>query len=119
MSDEIISQARAFLETSQPEKALDLLYPYIESQIDSIPYLSILGETYLENNELEKAYQILTRGCELDPNANEGFEKFLYLGQIIGGQDGINYINIAINKLQSLLLEEEEEKMIQLRNHFY
>ena len=78
MSDEIISQARAFLETSQPEKALDLLYPYIESQIDSIPYLSILGETYLENNELEKAYQILTRGCELDPNANEGFEKFLY-----------------------------------------
>ena len=109
MSDEIISQARAFLETSQPEKALDLLYPYIESQIDSIPYLSILGETYLENNELEKAYQILTRGCELDPNANEGFEKFLYLGQIIGGQDGINYINIAINKLQSLLLEEEEK----------
>ena len=121
MSDEIISQARAFLETSQPEKALDLLYPYIESQIDSIPYLSILGETYLENNELEKAYQILTRGCELDPNANEGFEKFLYLGQIIGGQDGINYINIAINKLQSLLLleEEEEEKNDSSKKSFF
>ncbi|CAX45597.1 conserved hypothetical protein [Candida dubliniensis CD36] len=108
MSDEIISQARAYLETSQPEKALDLLYPYIESQIDSVPYLSILGETYLENNELEKAYQILIRGCELDPEANQGFEKFLYLGQIIGGQDGINYINIAINKLQSLLSEDED-----------
>ena len=119
MSDEIISQARAFLETSQPEKALDLLYPYIESQIDSIPYLSILGETYLENNELEKAYQILTRGCELDPNANEGFEKFLYLGQIIGGQDGINYINIAINKLQSLLLLEEEEENDSTKKSFF
>ncbi|EMG46098.1 hypothetical protein G210_3670 [Candida maltosa Xu316] len=107
---EIIPQARAFLSTSQPEKALEILLPFLESEKETVEYLSILGETFLENNELEKAYETLSRACELDPECDKGFEKFLYLGQIIGGEDGLNYINIALNKLSTLLNSEDNTK---------
>ncbi|KAI5962414.1 uncharacterized protein KGF55_003490 [Candida pseudojiufengensis] len=99
----IVSEARAFLATSQPDKALEILSPHIQENQNSVEFLQLLGETYLENNELEQAYNLLTKACELDPEANLGIEKFLYLGQIIGGFDGINYINIGLNKLQDLL----------------
>lgn len=100
---EIIAQARALLATSQPEKALEILSPHIQANSSSPEFLSILGETLLENNQLEEAYQVLTSACEIDPEANQGSEKFLYLGQIIGGQDGLNYINTGLNKLNEQL----------------
>ncbi|KAG7660685.1 uncharacterized protein J8A68_005802 [[Candida] subhashii] len=103
MSSEIISQARALLETSQPDQALSLLHPHLNSNLDSIPFLTIFGETLLENNQLEQAYQVLYKACELDPQAESGAEKFLYLGQIIGGMDGVESIDIGLKKLMSQL----------------
>ena len=100
---EIISQARGFLATSQPEKALEILTPHIASNSQSPEFLAILGETLLENNELQEAYNVLIQACELDPEAALGVEKFLYLGQIIGGADGLNYINVGLNKLNDIL----------------
>ncbi|EGW32492.1 uncharacterized protein SPAPADRAFT_61558 [Spathaspora passalidarum NRRL Y-27907] len=100
---EIISQARALLETSQPDQALELLTKHLNSHVDSTQFLSVYGETLLETNQLEQAYQVLSKACEMDPEANEGVEKFLYLGQIIGGADGLNYVNIALNKLSAYL----------------
>ncbi|KAG5420647.1 hypothetical protein I9W82_002528 [Candida metapsilosis] len=100
---EIISQARGFLATSQPEKALEILTPHIASNSQSPEFLAILGETLLENNELQQAYNVLIHACELDPEAALGVEKFLYLGQIIGGADGLNYINVGLNKLNDIL----------------
>ncbi|KAI3406033.2 hypothetical protein KGF56_001252 [Candida oxycetoniae] len=105
---EVISQARAFLATSQPEKALELLSSHIGSDKNSSSspeLLSIFGETLLENNQLEEAYQVLTTACQLDPEAKQGAEKYLYLGQIIGGRDGLNYINTGLNKLNEYLAE--------------
>ncbi|CAK9437071.1 uncharacterized protein LODBEIA_P15150 [Lodderomyces beijingensis] len=109
---ETISQARAFLATSQPDKALEILSPHIESNSTSPEFLSILGETLLENNQLEEAYQVLTTACQLDPEAQQGTEKFLYLGQIIGGQDGLNYINTGLNKLNDQLAEIGNENVV-------
>lgn len=100
---DIIPQARGFLATSQPEKALEILTPHITSNTSSPEFLSILGETLLENNQLEQAYNVLIQACELDPDASLGVEKFLYLGQIIGGADGLNYINTGLNKLNEIL----------------
>lgn len=100
---EIITQARALLQTSQPEKALELLLSQIDTNKESVPYLSLLGQTYLENNQVQEAYEIFTTACTIDPEAKEGEEKFLCLGQIIGGRDGLNSINIAINALKNKL----------------
>lgn len=99
----IITQARALLETSQPEKALELLLSQVDANKESAAYLSVLGQAYLENNLVQQAFEILTVACHIDPEAKEGEEKFLCLGQIIGGKDGLKSIDIAINVLQKKL----------------
>lgn len=101
--DQIIADARALLQFSQAEKALEVLAPNLESNDDNVPFLQIFGETLLENNDLENAYDIFVKACELDPNGDRGTEKFLYLGQMIGGFDGIKYLDKGLDKLNTQL----------------
>ncbi|KAK6463960.1 hypothetical protein DFJ63DRAFT_56978 [Scheffersomyces coipomensis] len=116
----LVSKARALLQSSQSEKALELLTPSFETYNDQIEYLQIFGETLLENNDLENAYDVLVKACELDPIASKGVEKFFYFGQIIGGQDGINSLNIGLQKLQQQLdiiqhdKDTEDELLVEL-----
>ncbi|CUM51695.1 unnamed protein product [Debaryomyces tyrocola] len=108
--DQIIADARALLQFSQAEKALELLTPNFESKSSSVPFLQIFGETLLENNDLENAYNVLIKACELDPTGDQGTEKFLYLGQIIGGSDGLKYLDNGLNKLSVQLNAINEDK---------
>ncbi|RCK63807.1 Assembly chaperone of RPL4 [Candida viswanathii] len=93
----------------QPEQAVELLVSNLDAHKDSVPYLTALGQAYLEINEVQEAYDTFVRACELDPEAREGAEKFLTLGQIIGGRDGLHTIDTGIrllkNKLESSLAE--------------
>ncbi|EAZ62888.2 predicted protein [Scheffersomyces stipitis CBS 6054] len=100
---ELVGQARALLQTSQAEKALELLQPSLESQAQNVSFLQIYGETLLENNDLETAYDVLARACELDPSAEAGSEKFFYLGQMVGGAQGLNALDIGLTKLKNQL----------------
>lgn len=108
--DQIIADARALLQFSQAEKALELLTPNFESNSSSVAFLQIFGETLLENNDLENAYNVLIKACELDPTGDQGTEKFLYLGQIIGGSDGLKYLDNGLNKLSVQLNAINEDK---------
>lgn len=110
MSSQLIANARALLQTSQAEKALELLAPEVDKQTTNVPYLQIFGETLLENNDVETAYDVLMKACELDPEAAQGTEKFFYLGQIIGGQDGLNSLDIGLNKLSKQVILINEDK---------
>lgn len=101
--EQIIANARALVQSSQSDKALELLSPLISGNENNVLLLQIFGEVLLETNDLETAYQILTTACELDPEAELGTEKFFYLGQIIGGIDGINYLDKGLNKLNNQL----------------
>ncbi|OBA19068.1 hypothetical protein METBIDRAFT_47346 [Metschnikowia bicuspidata var. bicuspidata NRRL YB-4993] len=101
--DTIIHKARAFLQSSQEAKALDLLTPQIQQHPENVLLLQVFGEALLEANDVETAYTVLTKATQLDPEAKLGVEKFLYLGQIIGGQDGCSLLNIAIQRLQDQL----------------
>lgn len=100
---ELVGQARALLQTLQAEKALELLQPSLESQAQNVSFLQIYGETLLENNDLETAYDVLARACELDPSAEAGSEKFFYLGQMVGGAQGLNALDIGLTKLKNQL----------------
>lgn len=101
--DSIIGRARALLQSSQEVKALELLTPEVSKHPQNVPLLQVFGEALLEANDVETAYNVLQKAIELDPEANQGVEKFLYLGQIIGGNDGCSLINVAINKLNDQL----------------
>ncbi|ODV98019.1 hypothetical protein PACTADRAFT_47840 [Pachysolen tannophilus NRRL Y-2460] len=95
----LLLTSRALLSSHQPELALATLKPHADSYSLSVPFLQQYGETLLENSELEEAYDVLAQACEYDPQAAVGVEKFLYLGQIIGGRDGLNFLNVGLNKL--------------------
>lgn len=103
-----ITQAREFIDNNQPEEALALLSPALHDNQDNVEFLQIFGEVLLEVNELEQAYEILMRSVELDKNGDKGIEKFLYLGQIIGGREGIEYLDVALRKLDSLDVKDDK-----------
>ncbi|KAM9891896.1 hypothetical protein OXX79_010394 [Metschnikowia pulcherrima] len=101
--ESIIQKARAFLQSSQEAKALELLAPKVSQHPENVSLLQVFGEALLEANDVETAYAVLSKATELDPEAKLGVEKFLYLGQIIGGSDGCSLLNIAIQRLQDQL----------------
>lgn len=98
-----IHRARALLQSSQEQKALELLAPAATQHPDNVPLLEIFGQTLLEVNDVETAYSVLIKAAELDPEATQGVDKFLYLGQIIGGRDGCDYLDVALARLLTQL----------------
>lgn len=108
--EQIIARARALLQSSQEQKALELLSPEVTKNPKCVPLLELFGETLLEVNDVETAYSILSKAVELDSDASQGVEKFLYLGQIIGGRDGCGYLDIALGKLQEQLTKVIENR---------
>lgn len=108
--DQVIANARALIQSSQSDKALELLTPLMPENETSVPFLQIFGEVLLETSDLENAYEVLTSACTLDAEAELGTEKFFYLGQIIGGFDGTKYVDVGLAKLsdQLKLIQEEQ-----------
>lgn len=102
-SDEVLAQTRALLQSSQADKALELLAPHLEAHQENVPLLQVYGEVLLEVNDLENGYQVLAKACQLDPQAALGSDKFFYLGQIVGGYDGLQYIDAGWTRLRAQL----------------
>lgn len=94
----LIHRASILLPTD-PEKALEDLLGYQTTYAESPLYLQTLGEAYLENSDVETAYTVLSKACELDPAAQAGIEKFFHLGQIVGGEEGVQLLEVGIAKL--------------------
>ncbi|ODQ80126.1 hypothetical protein BABINDRAFT_161113 [Babjeviella inositovora NRRL Y-12698] len=103
MSLSLIFEARALLQQHNPQQALELLKPHLEEFKDNTQYLTILAEALMECSDLESAYEVLTRAVELDPRAETGTEKFFYLGQIIGSQEGLRLLKVGIEQLHAKL----------------
>lgn len=108
--EDIIGKARALLQNAKEGDALALLTPEVAKDPENVPLLEIFGESLLEANDVETAYNVLKKATQLDPQAALGVDKFLYLGQIIGGQDGCAYLDSAILKVQEQLLNVKENK---------
>ncbi|CCH41708.1 hypothetical protein BN7_1249 [Wickerhamomyces ciferrii] len=109
---QLIIETRKFLGLSQFKEALKLLKKYKSQFNESCEFLQIFGETYLENGKVEKAYEFLEKSCSMDLEGHYGSEKFFYLGQIIGGSKGIEFIDHGINQLTTKLQQNEESSEI-------
>lgn len=96
MAEQLLNQAAQL----PAEEALPLLQSHAEKYADHVAFLTQFAELLLEMGEVETGYQVLVRACELDPEANDGAEKFFSLGQIAGGEDGIAFLNTGLQKLQ-------------------
>ena len=51
-------EASGFLAVGQPDKALAVLAPQIEPNTENVAFLEVLGETLLENDQVENAFQV-------------------------------------------------------------
>lgn len=103
-----LEEARGLLASARAEEAIRLLRP-LKSQNSTDPeFLAVLGEAYLEEGKVEKAFKYLSSAIENDPQGNYGAEKFLYVGQIIGGAKGLELIDQGISLLES----ENNDKQI-------
>jgi tetratricopeptide (TPR) repeat protein len=92
---ELLAETRKLILTAQFKEALKLLKKYSEF-IDTPEVFQVSGEIYLELGKVDKAFDKFSRALELDPEGEKGAEKFLYLGQIIGGTKGIELIDRGI-----------------------
>lgn len=99
----LIAQASRYVSESEPERAVTILEEHWDEFQNDPVYLESFGETLLENGQLDKAYGVLTKACELDPEALKGVEKFLYLGQISGGPEGKQLLETGVNRLLAQL----------------
>lgn len=122
MSDDnllnLIHRASVILPTN-PEQALEDLLGYKTTYAENPLYLQTLGEAYLETSDVESAYTVLSKACELDPIAQEGIEKFFHLGQIIGGENGIQLLEVGVAKLiqQAQILQSISQGEIAVDNN--
>ncbi|KAF6009276.1 hypothetical protein HII13_003621 [Brettanomyces bruxellensis] len=97
----LIVESSQLLSQSQSQEAVDLLKEHSATFQSHPVYLQSLGEALLENGDLNNAYEVLQRACDLDPESRQGVEKFLYLGQIVGGEKGVELLQTGVNRLLS------------------
>jgi len=140
--DQLLAQATAFLQTSEPEaalqsavKALKILRSKSEA-VRQLPALSLLGEINVELGEIEAAREYFKQAAEIDEHGEMpevqggGAEKFLWLAQLSeeGGLDSVRWFEkgaeVLRSQIQSLLARDEdadaepllEEKRMKLAN---
>lgn len=92
-----IERAREALHEQNAKEALRILKPFKKSlktkNGSNVLLLQTFANAYLEDGQLEKAYPLLSRACEADVEGTQGgSEKFFTLGQVAGGQFGINIL---------------------------
>ncbi|SCU94031.1 LADA_0G06128g1_1 [Lachancea dasiensis] len=116
-----ISQAKKYLAENDAKEALKVLKPFKKSLKTSNPpnleLYQIFAESYLENGQVDKAYPLLVKSCELDPEGRlGGSDKFFTLGQIAGGEDGISLLVKGIESVSTQagdeLKQEQAEKIV-------
>ncbi|CCH62405.1 hypothetical protein TBLA_0H01170 [Henningerozyma blattae CBS 6284] len=106
-----IEQAKIQLLENNLSEVYKILKPLKKSlqneNSNNLELNQIFMEYYLENNQIDKAYPLLVKSCELDPLGEKGGnDKFFTLGQIIGSREGLELILKGIENEYSNLKED-------------
>lgn len=114
-----IKEAKKALSEHNVKDALKKLKPFKKSlkSTDNVSLIQVFADAYLDDGQLEKAYPLLSRACELDANGSQGgSEKFFTLGQVTGGQTGISILLQGIENISreagESLNQEQTDKIV-------
>lgn len=115
--DIAINQAKSALAVNNAKEALKILKPYKKSlkttNSSNVILHQVYADIYLEHGQLEKAYPLLIRACELDPQGvTGGSEKFFTIGQVTGGKDGISMLVRGIENISSQAGDSLEQEQV-------
>ncbi|EIE25825.1 TPR-like protein [Coccomyxa subellipsoidea C-169] len=85
----------------------------------NVEYLDALGSVLAETGQQEDAITVLRRAVELQPE--KGFSKYMYLGQLLDGEEALAALQKGVSVLQSTIDSqemnegEEDEEELQAR----
>lgn len=108
---DLLVQATALLQTSQPDEALPIAQRALDhlrnapagSTSSPLPPLELLADIYIELGDIDSAREYFARAVVLDPDGEvSGAEKFLWLAQLSeeGGSDSVKWFEKGITALK-------------------
>lgn len=96
-----------------PQEAIDIVTKAAAAEPDNLDAQQLAAEVCFELGLAEQAYGYLQQTLHLDPDGTKGgYDKFLWLGQLIGGKTGINYYKQGINGLRQQPVEQSGPQII-------
>lgn len=84
-----------------PQEAIELVVTSANADPSNLDAQQLAAEVCFELGLAEQAYEYLQKSLALDPTGSKGgYNKFLWLGQLMGGHTGIKYYEQGINGLR-------------------
>lgn len=108
-----LKHAQEALEADEYEVAFEALSRGSEEHPDSIELLDAFGSLCAEMGENDKAMEAFQKSVRLAPDV--GFEKYLYLGQMLVGDESFEHMRKGIDILERELLLSTGEKQVELQ----
>jgi len=99
--DHLLAKAEELTEELKYDLALKFCEKALIDEPENIKLLETIGNICAELGDVESAEKYLSQAVQLQPN--EGHVKYLYLGQITGGNIAVDYYNAAVNIMTALV----------------
>eukprot|EP01025_Chloroclados_australasicus_P005991 TRINITY_DN11972_c0_g3_i4.p1 TRINITY_DN11972_c0_g3~~TRINITY_DN11972_c0_g3_i4.p1 ORF type:complete len:367 (-),score=65.55 TRINITY_DN11972_c0_g3_i4:1785-2885(-) len=75
------------------------------------------GSLLAEMGKADKATEVLTKAVELSPD--QGFEKYMYLGQLLEGEAGILHVRKGIDIIKGMISQANHSEQVELLRNAY
>ncbi|CAN7943990.1 unnamed protein product [Ixodes pacificus] len=102
---ELLSMVESAMDELQFDQARQLGERALRLEPDNLKTLDVLSGLLLEMGDVAGASQLLQRMIELEPN--DGFRKYLSMGQLCDGKESLRHYSKGVEILQRLLGEKQ------------
>lgn len=114
-----LKQARLAADDLDYDQAQAHVVSALEIDANYAPSYELLGEIFVEQEQIDNARIAFQRAIELDQDSSTAFEKYLWMGQLCetNGLDAINYYKKGVKRLISVIadLPESEQPILRSR----
>lgn len=108
-NEEILTLAKSKIETYDYEEAQALCQEVLKRDADDLKALEVSASLCLELGNKEGAMHCFGRAITLAPDS--GFTKYLSMGELLGGEDGLQCYKKGIELIQQSIQETQKENI--------
>ncbi|KAK2143665.1 hypothetical protein LSH36_823g01024 [Paralvinella palmiformis] len=105
--DQLLDKAEEYIDSFNYDLAQKFCQRALEIDANHIRALEMFGTLLLETGDTDHAKQCLSHAIELEPD--KGHSKYMYLAQLLTGQDAINCFNRGVNIMKEELHRDHPE----------
>jgi len=100
-ASDLLAKAEEFIDVFQYDLARKFCQRALDSEPDNIVVLETYGFLELQDGNLDRAKQLFGRAIELQPDI--GHSKYMYMGQMVTGQQAIDFFLTGIKLMKKSL----------------